>query len=140
MNYKLYYRDTGLLIASLDEEVQNDLRMNRNFGTYKGGLYENIVADMLVKQGYQLYFYRNETSTLEMDFFVRDAESLIPVEVKAKDNATPSLNRLVDSDVYADIRYGIKLCRKNIGFNGKFLTLPYFLTFLLRRSLTSLPL
>ena len=140
VNYKLYYRDTGLLIASLDEEVQNDLRMNRNFGTYKGGLYENIVADMLVKQGYQLYFYRNETSTLEMDFFVRDAESLIPVEVKAKDNATPSLNRLVDSDVYADIRYGIKLCRKNIGFNGKFLTLPYFLTFLLRRSLTSLPL
>ena len=134
-NYRLYYRDTGLLIASLDEEAQIDLRENQNFGTYKGAIYENIVGDMLVKQGYQLYFYRNETSTLEMDFFVRDATSLIPLEVKAKDAATASLNRLIDSDAYSDVRYGIKLCRKNIGSNGKFITFPYFLTFLLRRYL-----
>ena len=38
--YKLYYHDTGLLIASLDEEAQQDLRENRNFGTYKGAIYE----------------------------------------------------------------------------------------------------
>ena len=135
--YKVYYRDTGLLIASLDEEAQEDLRANRNFGTYKGAIYENIVGDMLVKQGYDLYYYRSETPSLEMDFFVRDAQSLIPVEVKAKDNATASLNRLISSDKekYDDIQYGIKLCNKNIGFNGKFYTFPYFLTFLLRRFL-----
>lgn len=135
--YKVYYRDTGLLIASLDEEAQEDLRANRNFGTYKGAIYENIVGDMLVKQGYNLYYYRSETPSLEMDFFVRDAQSLIPVEVKAKDNATASLNRLISSDKekYDDIQYGIKLCNKNIGFNGKFYTFPYFLTFLLRRFL-----
>lgn len=135
--YKVYYRDTGLLIASLDEEAQEDLRANRNFGTYKGAIFENIVGDMLVKQGYDLYYYRSETPSLEMDFFVRDAQSLIPVEVKAKDNATASLNRLISSDKekYDDIQYGIKLCNKNIGFNGKFYTFPYFLTFLLRRFL-----
>ena len=135
--YKVYYRDTGLLIASLDEEAQEDLRANRNFGTYKGAIYENIVADMLAKQGYDLYYYRSESPSLEMDFFVRDAQSLIPVEVKAKDNATVSLNRLISSDKekYDDIQYGIKLCNKNIGFNGKFYTFPYFLTFLLRRFL-----
>ena len=135
--YKVYYRDTGLLIASLDEEAQEDLRANRNFGTYKGAIFENIVADMLAKQGYDLYYYRSESPSLEMDFFVRDAQSLIPVEVKAKDNATASLNRLIssDKDKYDDIQYGIKLCNKNIGFNGKFYTFPYFLTFLLRRFL-----
>lgn len=135
--YKVYYRDTGLLIASLDEEAQEDLRANRNFGTYKGAIFENIVADMLAKQGYDLYYYRSESPSLEMDFFVRDAQSLIPVEVKAKDNATISLNRLISSDKekYDDIRYGVKLCNKNIGFNGKFYTFPYFLTFLLRRFL-----
>ena len=135
--YKVYYRDTGLLIASLDEEAQEDLRANRNFGTYKGAIFENIVADMLAKQGYDLYYYRSESPSLEMDFFVRDAQSLIPVEVKAKDNATVSLNRLISSDKekYDDIRYGVKLCNKNIGFNGKFYTFPYFLTFLLRRFL-----
>ena len=137
--YKVYYRDTGLLIASLDEEAQEDLRANRNFGTYKGAIYENIVGDMLVKQGYDLYYYRSESPSLEMDFFIRDAQSLIPVEVKANNNATASLNRLISSEKekYDDIQYGIKLCNKNIGFNGKFYTFPYFLTFLLRRFLTS---
>ena len=134
-NYKIYFRDTGLLIGSLDEEVQEDLRNNKNFNTYKGAIYENIVADMLTKQGYKLYFYRNEKATVEMDFFVRDSDSLIPVEVKANDSATPSLNTLIDSEAYGDIQYGIKLANKNIGFNGRFYTVPYFLTFMLKRFL-----
>lgn len=134
-NFKLYFHDTGLLVASLDDEAQDDLRLHQNYGTYKGAIYENVVAEMLCKQGYGLYFFRNEKSTVEMDFFVRDASSLIPVEVKSTDHATPSLNRLIESDTFADIRYGIKLCNKNIGFNGKIYTFPYFLTFLLRRFL-----
>lgn len=138
--YKLYYRDTGLLIASLDEESQEDLRVNKNFSTYKGAIYENIVGDMLVKQGYDLYFYKDEKATLEMDFFIRDRDSLIPVEVKATDSATKSLNKLLDNPVkYKDIKYGIKLGYKNIGFNGKFYTFPYFLAFLLKRFLRERP-
>ena len=84
-NYRIFFRDTGLLIGSLDEEAQDDLRNNKNFNTYKGAIYENIIADMLVKEGYKLYFYKNEKGTLEMDFFIRDKDSLIPVEVKAND-------------------------------------------------------
>ncbi len=133
--YKLYFRDSGLLIASLDDEAQEDLRQNRNFGTYKGALYENIVGDMLYKQGYPLFYYRNEPGTIEMDFFVRDYESLIPVEVKSNDGATASLNRLTGAknERHGDIHYGIKFCNRNIGFNGYFYTFPYFLVFLLQR-------
>lgn len=131
--YKIYFKDTGLLIASLDEEAQEDLRANRNLGTYKGAIYENIVGDMLVKQGYRLFYYHSDKPALEMDFFIRDADSLIPVEVKANDGATASLNRLLNDDKYNDVKYGIKLGYRNIGFNGKFYTFPYFLTFLLRR-------
>ena len=134
-NYRIYFRDTGLLIGSLDEEAQEDLRNNKNFNTYKGAIYENIIGDMLVKQGYQLYFYKNEKATIEMDFFVRDKDSLIPVEVKANDGATVSLRNLIESEKYKDIKYGIKLGYKNIGFNGQFYTFPYFLTFLLKRYL-----
>lgn len=133
--YKVYYKDTGLLIASLDEEAQEDLRANKNLGTYKGAIYENIVADMLVKQGYPLYYYSNDRPSIEMDFFVRDTDSLIPIEVKANDGATASLNNLLKEDKYPDIKYGIKLGYKNIGYNGKFYTFPYFLTFLLKRFL-----
>lgn len=131
--YKIYFKDTGLLIASLDEEAQEDLRANKNIGTYKGAIYENIVGDMLVKQGYRLFYYHSDKPALEMDFFIRDADSLIPVEVKANDGATASLNRLLNDDKYNDVKYGIKLGYRNIGFNGKFYTFPYFLTFLLRR-------
>lgn len=131
--YKIYFKDTGLLIASLDEEAQEDLRANRNLGTYRGAIYENIVGDMLVKQGYRLFYYHSDRPALEMDFFIRDADSLIPVEVKANDGATASLNRLLNDDKYNDVKYGIKLGYRNIGFNGKFYTFPYFLTFLLRR-------
>lgn len=133
--FKLYYHDNGLLIAALDEEAQEDLRANRNFGTYKGAIYENVVASMLVAQGYDLYYFRNDRSTIEMDFFVRDASTLIPVEVKANNSASPSLNKLIEKEVYSDIKYGIKMCNANIGFNGKFYTFPYFLTFLLKRFL-----
>lgn len=131
--YKIYYKDTGLLIASLDEEAQEDLRANKNLGTYKGAVYENIVGEMLVKQGYGLYYYNSDKPALEMDFFVRDADSLIPVEVKANDGATASLNNLLKKGRFPDIKYGIKLGYKNIGFNGKFYTFPYFLTFLLKK-------
>ncbi len=134
-SYKIYFRDTGLLIGSLDDEVQEDLRFNKNFNTYKGAIYENIIGDILVKQGYPLYFYRNEKGTLEMDFFVRDRDSLIPVEVKAADGATASLNRLIQEEAYGDIRYGIKFGMKNIGYNGRFYTFPYFLAFFLKRFL-----
>ena len=134
-NYRIYFGDTGLLIGSLDEESQEDLRKNQNFNTYKGAIYENIIADMLVKQAYDLYFYKNEKGTIEMDFFIRDKDSLIPVEVKANDNSTISLNNLVDNERYKDIKYGIKLCNKNIGFNGKIYTFPYFMAFLLKRYL-----
>lgn len=134
--YKIYYHDTGLLIASLDEEAQDDLRVNRNFGTYKGAVYENVVGEMLRKSGHeQLYFYKHDNPAVEMDFFVRDADSLIPVEVKAKDGTTASLNNLIKWDSYPEVKYGIKFGYKNIGWNGSFYTFPYFIAFLLKRFL-----
>lgn len=134
--YKLYYHDTGLLIASLDEEAQEDLRANKNFGTYKGAIYENVVGEMLRKSGYdQLYFFKHNNPALEMDFLVRDADSLVPVEVKASDGATESLNKMIKWDSYPDVKYGVKFGYKNIGWDGQIYTFPYFLAFLLKRFL-----
>jgi len=141
--------------------VELPLKGNYMADYYKLYYYENIVGEMLRKSGYeQLYFYKHDNPALEMDFFVRDANSLVPVEVKAaskraqsqaclsfaereqarqtakaKDNATASLNNLIKWDSYPDVKYGIKLGYKNIGWNGQFYTFPYFLTFLLKRFL-----
>lgn len=130
--YKLYMADTGLFVSMLDEEAQDDLRANKNLGVYKGGLYENIVAEGLVKAGYNLYYYKKENATLEEDFFVRTKDSLVPVEVKAKNTKSKSLQTLINSSSYPDIRFGIKLARTNIGYSEKVYTFPYFCTFLLK--------
>lgn len=133
--YKLYFADSGLLVAMLDEEAQEDLRANRNLGVYKGALYENVVGEALVKSGCGLYYYKKEDSTLEEDFFLRTAEDLIPVEVKATNGRAKSLRTLIESDQYEDIHYGIKLTGGNIGCDGKIYTFPYFCAFLLKRYL-----
>lgn len=136
-NYKIYFADSGLLVAMLDDEAQEDLRANRNLGVYKGALYENIVAEALVKAGYRLYYYKKENSTLEQDFFVRTANSLIPIEVKANNGAAKSLRALINSDHYADISFGIKLTGGNISYADHIYTYPYFCAFLLKRCLAS---
>ena len=131
--FKLYFADTGLLVSLLDEEAGDDLRANKNLGVYKGALFENIIGEALTKSGYHLYYYRREDSTLEEDFFIRSADSLIPVEVKARSGKTKSLRTLIDSDKYPDIQYGFKLSYNNIGYSNKIFTFPYFCAFLLKR-------
>lgn len=134
--YKIYFKDTGLLVANLDDESQEDLRANRNMNVYKGALYENIVAEILSKQGYELFYYKKENSTLEQDFFVRTKKTLVPVEVKAKAGTAKSLSTLVKSDAYPDITTGIKFSAGNVGFQNNIYTFPYFCAFLLKRYLS----
>lgn len=133
--FKLFFSDTGLLVSLLDDESSEDLRVNKNLGIYKGALFENCIAESLIKQGYNLYYYKREDSTLEQDFFLRNSDSLIPLEVKAKNSKAKSLKTLIEADKYQDISFGIKLSYNNIGYNNKIFTFPYFCSFLLKRLL-----
>ena len=127
--FKLYLCDSGLLLSMLEREVQEDVRIRRNLGTWKGGLFEHIVGEALVKAGAPLAYYKRDNSTLEMDFFVRSAESLVPVEVKAENNRSKSLRTLLESKNGKDIRWGVKLVNGNVGFEKGILTLPQWCAF-----------
>ena len=131
--FKLYFPDTGLLVSMLDDESQEDLRANKNLGVYKGALYENMVGEALVKQGYRLFYCKRENSTLEEDFFIRSVNELIPVEVKAGTAQAKSLRQLITSPHYPDIRHGIKFTGGNVGMSGPILTFPHYCMFLLKR-------
>ena len=130
--YKLYYSDTGLLVASLDDEAQDDLRMNKNLGVYKGALHENFVAEAFLKQELGLFYYKKDNSTLEEDFFARTKDSLVPIEVKSNSNKSKSLNSLIKNDNFHDIQFGIKLGDFNVGFANNIYTFPYFCSFLIK--------
>ncbi|SDB13467.1 ATP-binding protein [Eubacterium oxidoreducens] len=134
--YKLYYPDTGLLVSALDAEAQEDLRVNKNLGVYKGALYENFVAEAFVKQGLGIFYYKKENSTLEEDFFVRTQNNLIPVEVKSNSDQSKSLSSLIKNENYSDISYGIKLGDFNVGNANNIYTFPYFCAFKMKEYLT----
>lgn len=136
--YKLYYPDTGLLVSALDEEAQEDLRVNKNLGVYKGALYENFVAEAFMKQGLGLFYYKKENSTLEEDFFVRTRNELIPVEVKSNNDSSKSLVKLIKNENYSEIQHGIKLGDNNVGYANNIYTFPYFCAFMMKAFLKNL--
>ena len=131
--FKVYFADTGLLVASLDDESQIDIRAKRNLGVYKGALYENFAAEALTKQGYPLVYYKKENSQLEEDFFIRSASELLPVEIKAGNGQTKSMTQLIRSEHYPDIRHGLKFTSGNIGITDSVFTFPHYCLFLLKR-------
>ena len=49
------------------------------------------------------------------------------------------LLRFMPENVISDVRYGVKFGYRNIGWNGKFYTFPYFLAFMLKRFLKERP-
>lgn len=137
-NFKIYFADSSLLIASLDKQSQRDLRIDKNFGVYKGALYENLVAEALVKQGYELYFYKNSASTIEIDFLIRYYDYIVPIEVKAGRERAVSLNTVLSK--YENMKFGIKFAHRNIGYTNNVITLPYFTVFLLEKFLEKVDL
>ena len=131
--FKVYMADTGLLVAMLDEESQADVRARRNLGTWKGGFFENVVGEAFVKAGAELAYYKRENATLEMDFFLRGGDSLVPVEVKSENARGRSLRMLIDGEHYPDVSWGVKLVHGNVGFDRGVLTLPQWSAFLVPR-------
>ncbi len=130
--YKLYYPDTGLLVSALDDEAQEDLRVNKNLGVYKGALYENFIAEAFIKQGLGLFYYKKENASLEEDFFVRTQDELLPVEVKSNSDRSRSLAALIKNESYSDIRHGIKMGDLNVGYANNIYTFPYFCAFMIK--------
>ena len=102
-------------------------------GTFEGSL--DIQRQLIAGYREDIRKYKREDSTLEQDFFVRTANSLIPIEVKAKNGTAKSIRTLIASEKYKDIHCGIKFTGGNIGFSDNIYTFPYFCTFLLKRYL-----
>ena len=121
--FKLYINDTGLLCAMYGFEVKKAILENTIKGNAKGGIYENIIAEMLVKKGHKLYYYKPDDSN-KLEFLIEKNASVIPIEVKAGNTATKSLNRFIES-YKPFIAY--KLIDGNVGVDGVRLTLPHYM-------------
>jgi len=125
--FKVYMRDTGLLMAMLEEGSQKDI-IDGNLGIYKGAIYENIIADIFGKSGKKLYYFEHN-GKLEIDFFIRRNNTATAVEVKSADNTkAKSLNSVIAK---YGVNYGIRLSAKNIGRADVIDCLPLYMAMFL---------
>ena len=133
-NFRLYMTDIGLMIGTYQYEIKRALMEEKSLeeksgqlilGTAKGGLYEALAADFLIKQDIEkLYFFRDEKSTSEIEFLYLGKDGLVPIEIKAGKKRANSLARILQSE---QIPYGFKLSSQNVGVNGKLITLPLYM-------------
>jgi hypothetical protein len=122
--FKLYVNDSGLLMALYGVQSKLALLENTLLGSAKGGIYENVISELLIKNGHELYYYKTQNSSMEIEFVIEEAGEVVPVEVKAGNTSTASLNSYI-SKFKPNIAY--KLVNGNIGTDGNRVTIPHYM-------------
>lgn len=127
--FKVYTADIGILVAMLGGTTRADI-LQGNLCGYKGAIFENLMADTLIKKGQNLYYYQKD-SGLELDFLIRYKGECVPVEVKARSAQAKSLSTVRKHPEKYGIKHFIKFGDYNVGREGDLLTLPTYMQFLL---------
>ena len=127
--FKVYMKDTGLLISMLEDGTQFDVLQGNLYG-YKGAIFENLIADFFAKMGRKLYYYHKD-SGLEIDFVIRWRGECTLVEGKAETGNAKSAATILKHPEKYHVNQCIKLGNYNVGRSGKILTLPLYMGFLL---------
>ena len=127
--FKLYLSDVGILNNILKLNIEDIL--SDNISLYKGVIAENFVANQLVCNGFDLYYYRSN-NTSEVDFLLYTKDGIIPVEVKAG-NATQSKSLKLYIEKYKP-KYAIRISTKDFGYDPKtnIKSIPLYATFLIK--------
>ncbi len=128
--FKVYMADCGLFISMLENGTQLDV-LQGNLFSYKGAIFENLIADIFGKMGRKLYYYHKD-SGLEIDFVMRYKGECTLVEVKARNGNIKSTKTILNHPEKYHVYHAIKLGDYNIGKNQQFLTLPLYMAFLLK--------
>jgi len=127
--FKIYMADIGLLISQLEDGTQTAI-MQGNLRGYKGAIFENLIADVFGKMGRKLYYYHKD-SGLEVDFVISYKTLCTLVECKATTGRAKSTRTILSNYDKYHVMHAIKLGDYNVGRDGKLLTLPMYMGFLL---------
>lgn len=127
--FRVYTSDLSLLIPMKDFSLKQHIVENTLSGNTKGGIYECAIADILIKKGYSLYFYKNESTKRELDFIIQKDGAIIPVEVKSGNTKATSLNSLMER---LNIETAYKFIDGNAGDReSRIVTMPLYMAMFL---------
>lgn len=122
--FRIYANDIGLLVSMYGFDMKKALIDDTLVGDSKGGIYENLIADMLIKRNIPLRYYCREDSSLEIEFLIEKEACIIPIEVKSKRGKSTSLDTILNHD---DVKFGYKFSAGNVGQEGKKISLPFYM-------------
>ena len=124
-SFKIYMSDVGLL-SNRTKITKNNLDEYNKL--YKGAITENYVANQLVQNGYELYYWESRTGS-EVDFVIIKDEKIIPIEVKSSENVkAKSLQSFIKQ--YSP-EYSIRISSKNFGMENNIKSVPLYATFMI---------
>lgn len=144
---KCYFGDTGLLLSlafdektTQKEEIFRRLMLDK-LEINKGMLTENIVAQMLVAAGHNLYFFSSydkldSADTMEIDFLIRkpivsNRHNISPIEVKSgKNYTTRSLDKF-RAKYSQQLAVGYIISTSDLRIENETIYLPIYMTPLL---------
>ena len=126
--YKVYASDIGILNAMYGFEIKKAIYDNTLKGAMKGGIYENLIADILLKKNLPLYYYKPAENKQEIEFLYTQDSNIIPLEVKSGNSATRSLNDFIKE---FNPPYALKFITGNVGQAGAKITLPLYMAMFL---------
>ncbi len=93
-SFKIYMRDTGLLISMLEEGTQKAI-LNDDIYINQGAILENVVASEIATR-YNKLMYFERKSKLEIDFILNLGGKVTAIEVKSGNNKqAKSLNSIL---------------------------------------------
>lgn len=104
--FKIYVRDTGLLMSMYEEGIQKDV-LNDDLYINEGAIIENVCAEE-IQTRYSNIMYYEKKSQLEIDFILNINGVVTAIEVKSGNNKqSKSLNSIVKN--YKTVSRYIKL-------------------------------
>lgn len=104
--FKIYVRDTGLLMSMYENGVQRDI-LNDELYLNEGAIIENVCAEE-IQTRYDNLMYYEKKSQLEIDFILNINGIVTAIEVKSGNNKqSKSLNSIVNN--YKTVSRYIKL-------------------------------
>lgn len=119
--------DVGLLRRMLNLKF-SDILLD-NISLYKGVIVENYVANELVFNKIELFYWKSKLEA-EIDFLLYTSKGIIPIEVKAGDSVkSKSLNVYIKEFKPA---YAIRLSTRNFGFVNNIKSVPLYAVFCIK--------
>ncbi len=122
-SFRLYLADMGMFSYQSGINAASFISSDRE-NTLSGIFFENFVANELVAQGLNLYYWKGKSSA-ELEFIVESDNELFPIDVKKGRGVLNSLEKFAGHNKF---RFAIKISRNNYGFSPeqKLLTVPFY--------------